>query len=365
MLSTSESPRARGTVPIPLTAFPSLPFLTDAYLPVPQAAAATQQQQQLLQPGTTPEPVCAAGGDRLSTAGAEGWADTGVPLQQLQLLGAPREGEVGEFLSGASDPTPFAASYFYPHLCSPSLDNPQTPTMTNSHSSLSPIQLATPPQTGNSSTVVGAAPSGGFPLYCAPPFPSSLPGPLTCGLGLEGPPKDPINPDYTLQQQNATQDTQGFASDYDRLTRELCKYCANLRDLVTDNPSFSDELSSTLEKAIGSADQVNHAQQKFLFSGNQQMHLVADSNVIHSKVHTLHRILQNTIPQYRQWLEGHAVLKEHIQQLEQRHRGFVGSANQGGNELHDSARTSAAAAAGAGGNPPLQQQQQQQHRQAA
>ncbi|CDJ34806.1 uncharacterized protein EMH_0022300 [Eimeria mitis] len=340
MHAATEGPQARRAVPAPCTPFPSLPFLTDAYLPAPQCAAAAQQQLLLLQPGAVTDPVCAAGAERLIVPGAEGWADSSGPLQQLQLLGGPRDGEVGEFLSGAPDPTSFAASYFS-HLCSHSLDNPQTPTTTNSHSSLSPIQLAAIPETGSGSSVVGAAPPGGVPLYCGAPFPFSVPSPLTCGLAPEGPPRAP-NPAYTLPQQTATQDTHGLGSDYIRFTTELCEHCATMRDIVTDNLSFTDKLNSTMDRAAVSAGQVIHEQQKLLLSANQQKHLVADSKVIHSKVHTLHRILQKDIPQYNQWLEKHPILKEHIHQLEQQHRDFVGSGDREGNEdVPDSARNSA------------------------
>lgn len=238
MHAVTEGHLTRHSVPAASTPFPSLPFLTDAYLPGPQAAAAAHQQLLLLQPSGTPEPVvCAPGSERLSsgaTGSAEGWgAESSNGPAALQLLGAPRDGDVGDFLSGVQDPSSFAASYFGSYLCSPSTENPQTPTAANSHSSLSPIQLATSPETGSGSSGVGAAPSGGLPLYGGQPFPFSLPSPLTCGIVQEGPPRAP-NPTYSLPQQTATQDTQGFASDYDRLTRELCKYCANLRDLVKD-----------------------------------------------------------------------------------------------------------------------------------
>lgn len=140
-------------------------------------------------------------------------------------------------------------------------------------------------------------------------------------------------------QQKPTQDTKVFASDYDRLTRELGKYCASLRDLVTDNPSFADELNSTLETAIHSAGQVTRVQRKLLLSASQQKHLVADSKLIHSKVHMLHRILQRTAPQYSQWLEEHAALRDHMQQLEQQYREPVGCRDLSGSEnIPDSVR---------------------------
>lgn len=103
------------------------------------------------------------------------------------------------------------------------------------------------------------------------------------------------------------------------------------------SPSFADELNSTLETAIHSANQVTRVQRKLLLSVSQQKHLVEDSMLIHSKVHMLHRILQKTAPQYGQWLEEHAVLRDHMQQLEQQYRDpgepkdLVGKENIHGN----------------------------------
>lgn len=318
----------RHSVPATSTAFPSLPFLTDAYIQGPQSSAAAQQHFLLLQPSSTPEPVCGPGVERLSAAGVEGWVPDTTAPSAMHLLGASRDGEAGDFISGVQDPTSFAASYFGSYLCSPSTDNAQTPTAANAHSSLSPIQLVTSPETGGGSSTVGGAPLGGHPLCSGMPFPFSQPSPVTGGLAQEGPPSD-ANQTYTVPQQEATHDTQGFASDYDRLTRELGKDCATLRDLVTDNLSSSDELNSTLDKAIRSADQVASVQRKLLLSVNQQRHLIADSKIIHSKLLMLHRIFQKVDPQYSQWLEEHDILKDHIQRVEQQHRDFVGSEDLG------------------------------------
>ncbi|CDJ41682.1 hypothetical protein, conserved [Eimeria tenella] len=336
MHAAMEVPLARNSVTAGSSAFPSLPFLTDAYLPGPHSVAAAQQQLLLLQPGSTPEHATVPCADRLATAGTDGWADPSGAAA-LHLLGAPRDGEVGDMLSGVQDPTSLAASYFGSYLCSPSLENPQTPTGLTSHS-VSPIHLATSPEAGNGS-FVSAAPSAGFPLYCGPSFPFSLPNPATYGVSQDGTIAS-SNSAWAVPQPTGTQDTQGFASDYDRLTRELGKYCATLRDLVTDNPSFSDELNSTLETAIRSADQVTHVQRKLLLSASQQKHLVADSKLIHSKVQMLHRILKASSPKYSQWLEEHAVLRDHIEQLEHQNGDRVGSGCRIGNEnATDSSRS--------------------------
>lgn len=329
-----EGPLPRHPIPPGSSPFPSLPFLTDAYFPTPQCAAAAQQL--VLQATHSDQASAAAGLDRLSAVGAlQGWGDPSGAAA-LHLLGAPRDGDAGDLLSAVQDPSAFAASYFGSYLCSPSNFSTENSTGAGSRS-FSPVHLAASPEMGSSS-LMGAIPPGGFALCYGPSFPFSCPNPLSCGVSQEVPMGAP-NTGTAQTQQKPTQDTKVFASDYDRLTKELGKYCASLRDLVTDNPSFADELNSTLETAIHSAGQVARVQRKLLLSARQQKHLVADSKLIHSKVHMLHRILQRTAPQYSQWLEEHAALRDHIKQLEQQYRDPVGNGNLLGNEnIPDSVR---------------------------
>ncbi|OEH74660.1 uncharacterized protein LOC34623173 [Cyclospora cayetanensis] len=334
MQSAMEGPLSRHAVSPSPSPFPSLPFLTDAYLPGHHAVATAAHQQQpllLLQSNSLEQGATPAATDRLS-ASAESWCDPSGAAA-LHLLGGPRDGDgAGELLSGVQDPTPFAASCFGSYLCSPYIESPQGPEGPSGPEgppgstcrSFSPLNLAATPDSA-SSNFVGAVPSGGFSLYYGPSFPFSLPNPLACGVAQDGSLGTFGTITSTPPQQNTTQETQGFASDYDRLTRELGRFCASLRDIVTDNPS-SAELNSTLETAIGSADQVSRVQRKLLLSGRQQQHLVADSKLIHSKVYMLHRILQKTAPRYSQLLAEHPHLQNHIEQLEHHHRDPVGYA---------------------------------------
>lgn len=325
-----EGPLPPKPVAAASSPFPSLPFLTDAYLPAPQSSAAPHQQLLLLQ-GTPADQTTAEAADRLSAAGAEGWADPSGAAA-LHLLGAPRDGDGGDVRSSMQDPSAFAASYFGSYLFSSpgiSIDNPQSAPGGLPRSFL-PTHSSASPETGSSS-FVGSIPSGGFPLYSGTTFPCSSVTPSACGVTQEAPLGAP-SAGSALHHENAMQDTQGFASDYDRLTKELGRYCANLRDLVTGSPSLADELNSTLETAIQSAGQVTRVQRKLLLSVNQQKQLVAESKLIQSKVHMLHRILQRTAPQYNQYLEEHAALREYIQQLEQQHRDPVGYGGHVGNE---------------------------------
>lgn len=222
-----EGPLPRRPMPPGSSPFPSLPFLTDAYFPPHCAAAAQQLVLQANPPDQTS--VTAA----IAIGAAQGWGDPSGAAA-LHLLGAPRDGDAGELLSAVQDPSAFAASYFGSYLCSPSsfsTENSQGPQGAGSRS-FSPVQLAAGPELGNSS-LVGAITPGGFPLCYGPSFPFSCPNPLSCGVSQEVPMGAPSSGTAQTQQKQ-TQDTKVFASDYDRLTRELSKYCSSLRDLVTD-----------------------------------------------------------------------------------------------------------------------------------
>lgn len=310
-----EGPLAAKPVAACASPFATLPFLTDSYLSAPQcaAAAAPQQQQQLLllQGTQSDQTAAAAAQDRLSASSAEGWGDPSRAAA-MHLLGDPRDGDGNDMLPAVQDPNAFPASCFGSYVLSPS--SLSMDPSGGGGRSLSPTELPESPETGSSS-FVGSVPSGGFPLYYGPTFSFSPPNPLACCSAQEGP-LGARSGGAPMYQQNAPQASQGLASDYDRFTKELGKYCASLKELVTENPSFSDELNSTLETAIQSAGQVTRVQRKLLLSMNQQKQLVADSKLIQSKVHMLHRILQKTAPQYNQWLEKHAVLRDHMQQLE-------------------------------------------------
>lgn len=325
-----EAPLPQTSVAGGAPAFSPLPFLTDAYLPAPHSAAAVQQQQQHFLPlqGNSPDQVSAgAAAESLGTAAADGWLDPNKAAA-LHLLGGPRDADPGDLLCAGQDPAAVASSCINSYFCSPfnfSVDNPQAPLG-------GPCSLPMDPQSGvscsfmaasvaggsetGSNNFLGIVPSGGLPLYGGTPLPFGGTYPLGCGVAGYGGPLGSSGNGTPQQEQGVAGDSRSVVREYSRLTRQLGRECAFLKELVNHLPASVGGLNSVLDSALQSADKITILQGELLLSANQQHHLVAESKLICSKVLLLSRILDKTTPKYGQLLQQHPALREYLQQVE-------------------------------------------------
>lgn len=239
-----EVPLSQTSMASGAPAFFSLPFLTDAYLPAPHSAAAVQQQQQHLplQGNVLDQVPAGAAAESLGTA-AEAWLDSNKAAA-LHLLGAPRDADPGDLLCAGQDPAAIATSCFNPYFCSPfnfSMDNPQgtlggpcglpMDPQGGVACSFMPASIAGGFETG-SNNFWGIVPSEGFSLYGGTPLPFGGTYSLGCGVAGYGGPLGSSSDSTPQQEKGVAENSRSVVREYSRLTRQLGRECAFLKELV-------------------------------------------------------------------------------------------------------------------------------------